>query len=70
MAPLWQALPIHRTTEVHATSRRSAPTSHFLGPIERNRAEQAMIAWQQRAEPAERSQGRKPAEPVALKREP
>ena len=31
----------------------------------RNRAQQAMIAWRQRAGPAERSQGRKPAEPVA-----
>jgi phosphogluconate dehydratase len=32
---------------------------------ERDRVEQAMIAWQQRAGPSERSQGRKPAEPVA-----
>ena len=30
MAPLWQAWPIHRTAEVHATSRCSAATSHFL----------------------------------------
>jgi hypothetical protein len=31
----------------------------------RSRAQQAMIAWRQRAGPSERSQGRKPAEPVA-----
>lgn len=30
MAPLRQAWPIHRTAEVHATSRRSAPTLSFL----------------------------------------
>ncbi|MCW2024812.1 UNVERIFIED_ORG: hypothetical protein M2179_006780 [Bradyrhizobium japonicum] len=33
--------------------------------LERNRAQQAMIAWRQRAGPAVRGQGRKPAEPVA-----
>ena len=33
--------------------------------LERNCARQAMIAWQHRAGPTERSQGRKPAEPVA-----
>jgi hypothetical protein len=37
----------------------------LLVQLERNRSQQAMIAWQQRAGPAEHSQGRKPAEPVA-----
>ena len=30
MAPPWQAWPIHRTAEVHATSRCRAPSSRFL----------------------------------------
>src|SRR5882762_200439 len=30
MASLWQACPIHRTTEVHATSRYGAATVHFF----------------------------------------
>jgi len=43
------------------------PCSDLALPLqrERNRSQQAMIAWQQRAGPAEHSQGRKPAEPVA-----
>jgi hypothetical protein len=43
------------------------PCSDLAFPLqlERNRSQQAMIAWQQRAGPAEHSQGRKSAEPVA-----
>ena len=43
------------------------PCSDLALPLqcERNRSQQAMIAWQQRAGPAEHRQGRKPAEPVA-----
>lgn len=43
------------------------PCSDLALPLqrERYRSQQALIAWQQRAGPAEHRQGRKPAEPVA-----
>jgi len=55
--------PLNSRSARHITLRCSDLALRL--PRERNRAEQAMIAWQQRAGPSERSQGRKPAEPVA-----
>lgn len=55
--------PLNSRSARHITLRCSDLALRL--PRERNRAEQAMIAWQQRAGPSERSQGRKPAEPGA-----